>query len=161
WTRASTAPLFIAAREAIVAALKEGPMNVPKLAQKTGKGTSTVKCALHRHLLPNGKVIRTKFGTYALAGTAPRYVSKGDVIVAALKNGPMTFQALAREIACPSSSLSQFLEPLFAKGKVIRTGRGIYALTGSASVFVTTSDAIIKALSKRAMRLGPLVQHIN
>src|SRR5262249_54056444 len=98
WTCAFAAPRFIPAREGIVAALREGPMNVPELARKTGKGKSTVKCALHRHLLPNGKVIRTKFSTYALAGTAPRYVSKGDVIVAALKNGPMAFQALAREI---------------------------------------------------------------
>jgi DNA-binding transcriptional ArsR family regulator len=161
WTRASTAPLFIPARDAIVAALKEGPMNVPELAQNTRKGTSTVKCALHRHLLPNGKVIRSKFGTYALAGSVPRYVSKGDVIVAALKNGPMTFQALAREIGCPPSSLPQFLEPLLAKGKVIRTGRGIYALPGSAPVFVTTSDAIIKALSRQAMTLGPLVRRVN
>jgi DNA-binding IclR family transcriptional regulator len=161
WTRASTGPLFITAREAIVVALKEGPMNVPELAQKTGKATSTVKCALHRHLLRNDKVIRTKFGIYALAGTAPRHVSKGDAIVAALKNGPMTFQALAREIGCPSSSLPQFLEPLLAKSKVIRTGRGIYALRGRAPIFVTTSDAIIKVLSKQGMRLGPLVEHVN
>jgi hypothetical protein len=71
WARADTAPLFVPARDAIVAALKEGPMNVPGLAQKTGKGTSTVKSALHRHLLANGTVIRTKLGTYALADTAP------------------------------------------------------------------------------------------
>jgi hypothetical protein len=58
WARADTAPLFVPARDAIVAALKEGPMNVPGLAQKTGKGTSTVKSALHRHLLPNGRVTR-------------------------------------------------------------------------------------------------------
>jgi DNA-binding IclR family transcriptional regulator len=161
WTRASTAPLFIPAREAIVAALKEGPMSVPELAQRTGKGASTVKSALHRHLLPNGEVIRTKFGTYALAGTAPQYVSKGDGIVAALKNGPMTFQSLAREIGCPPSSLPQFLEPLLAKGRVIRTGHGIYGLPGSAPAFVATSDAIITALSREAMTLGPLVRRIN
>jgi lambda repressor-like predicted transcriptional regulator len=160
WSRASTVPPFISAREAIVTALKEGPMSILELAKKTGKGTSTVKCALHRHLLVSGKVVRTKYGTYALAGTAPRYVSKGDVIVATLKGGPMTFQALAREIACPPSSLPQFLEPLLAKGKVIRTNRGIYALPGSAPVYVPTSDAIISALSKKRMKLGHLVQRV-
>jgi lambda repressor-like predicted transcriptional regulator len=161
WARAGAAPLFVPARDAIVAALKKRPMSVPTLAQEIGKGTSTVKSALHRHLLPNGTVIRTRFGAYALAGTAPRYVSKGDAIVAALKNGPMTFQALAREIGGPPSSLPQFFEPLLAKGKVIRTGRGIYALPRSAPVFVPTSDAIIFALSKKPMKLGPLVQDVR
>ena len=71
WARASTAPLFIPARDAIVAALEKGPMTVPALARDIGKGTSTVKCALHRHLLPNGTVIRTEYGIYALAGTQP------------------------------------------------------------------------------------------
>ena len=97
WARASTAPPFTPARDAIVTALKKGPMTIPALARDTGKGTSTVKCALHRHLLANGTVIRTKLGTYALAGTQPAYLSKGDAIAAALKKGPMTFQALARE----------------------------------------------------------------
>jgi hypothetical protein len=48
----------------------------------TGRGS--VKCAVHRHLLPNGKVIRTKLGTYALAGTASRYHAR------------ITFQVLRR-----------------------------------------------------------------
>ena len=85
WARASTAPHFIPARDAIVAALRKGPMTIPALARNIGKGTSTVKSALHRHLLANGTVVRTKLGTYALAGTAPSYVSKADAIVAALK----------------------------------------------------------------------------
>ncbi|MGD0421294.1 MAG: hypothetical protein ABSA68_17235 [Xanthobacteraceae bacterium] len=162
WARASTAPLFIPARDAIVAALKKGPMTIPELARATGKGTSTVKCALHRHLLANGTVIRTKFATYALAGTEPPYVSRGDAIVAALKNGPKSFRALAREINNPSSSLPQFLEPLLAKGKVIRIKRGIYALPGSTPFYVPTCDAIISALTeKKTMKLGLLVQHVN
>jgi lambda repressor-like predicted transcriptional regulator len=160
WARASTAPRFIPARDAIVAALKKGPMTIPALARDTGKGTSTVKCALHRHLLANGTVIRTKLGTYALAGAAPRYVSNSDAIVAALKNGPMTYQALAREVSTPSS-IPQFLGFLLAKGTIIRTKRGVYALPGSASVYVPTSDAIISALRKKAMKVGPLVQHVN
>ena len=75
WARASTAPLFIPARDAIVEALKKGPMTFPELARATGKGTSTVKSALHRHLLANGTVIRTKFGIYALCrhGAALRF----------------------------------------------------------------------------------------
>jgi predicted transcriptional regulator len=160
WARASTAPPFIPARDAIIAALKEGPMSVPVLAQKASKGRSTVKSAL-RHLLRNGKVIRTKFGTYALAGTEPSYVSRADAIVAALKKGSMSFQALAREINNPPSSLPQFLEPLLAKGTVIRIKRGTYALRGSAPVYIPTRDAIISALSKKPMKVGALVQHVN
>jgi hypothetical protein len=161
WARAGTAPLFVPARDAIVAALKEKPMNVPGLAQKTGKGTSTVKCALHRHLLPNGEVIRTKFGIYALPGTQPPYISKCDAIIAALKKGPMTVRTLARLTCTTLPSLYQFIDLLLANGRIIRTKRGTYALAGTAPVFVTTRGAIIGALSKRAMRLGPLVQHIN
>jgi hypothetical protein len=105
WARADTSPFFVPARDAIVAALKEGPMNVPGLAQKTGKGTSTVKSALHRHLLPNGEVIRTKFGIYALAGTQPPYISKCNTIIAALEKGPMTVPALAHVTCTTPSSL--------------------------------------------------------
>ena len=161
WACASTAPLFVPARDSIVAALKKGPMTVPALARDTGKAESTVKCALHLHLLANGTVIRTKFGTYALAGTQPPYVSRGDAIVTALKKGPMSFRALAREINNPPSSLPQFLEPLLANGTVIRIKRGIYALRGSAPVYIPTCDAIISALSKRPMKVGVLVQHVN
>lgn len=160
WARASTGSRFIPARDAIVAALRTGPMTISVLARHTGKGKSTIKSALHQHLLANGRVVRTKFGTYALAGTAPCYVSNEDAIVAALKNGPMTYQALAREVSTPSS-IPQFLGFLLAKGKIIRTQRGIYALPGSAPVYVPTSDAIISALSKKPMKLGPLVQHVN
>ena len=75
WALASTAPPFIPARDAIEAVLKNGPMTVGELARNIGKHPSTVKSALKRHLLPNGTVIRTKFNAYALAGTAPPYVS--------------------------------------------------------------------------------------
>jgi lambda repressor-like predicted transcriptional regulator len=161
WARASTASPFIPARDAIVAALKKGPMTISVLARDIGKGKSTVKSALHRHLLANGTVICTKFGTYALAGTEPPYVSKGDAIVAALQKGPMTFQALARETRTTPLSLPQFLDLLLAKRKVIRMARGIYALPGSAPAYVPTCDAIISALTKKTMKLGPLVQHVN
>jgi hypothetical protein len=124
------------------------------------KGRSTVKGALH-HLLANGTVIRTKFDTFALAGTAPPYVSKGDAIVAALKKGPMTFQALARETRTTALSLPQFLALMHANGTVIRTGHGIYALPGSAPAYVPTCDAIISALTKKPMKLGSLIQHVN
>jgi hypothetical protein len=161
WARADTGPLFVPARDAIVAALKEGPMNVPGLAQKTGKGTSTIKSALHRHLLPNGTVIRTKLRTLALAGTQPPYISKRDAIIAALKKGPMNVSTLAQVACTTPSSLCQFIDLLLAEGTIIRTKPGIYALPGSAPVYVPTSDAIISALSKKAMKLGPLVQHVN
>jgi predicted transcriptional regulator len=93
--------------------------------------------------------------------TEPPYVSRGQAIVAALKSGPMSFQALAREINCPPSSLPQFLEPLLAKGIVIRTEHGVYALRGSAPLYVPTCDAIISALTKKAMKLGQLVLHVT
>ena len=161
WARASTAPPFIPGRDAIVTALKKGPMTIPALARETGKGTSTVKSALHRHLLANGTVMRTKFGTYALAGTEPPHVSKGDAIVAALKKGPMTFQELARETRTTPLSLPQFLALLHENGTIIRTRRGTYALPGSAPAYVPTCDAIMSALTKKGMKLGPLVQRVN
>jgi predicted transcriptional regulator len=95
------------------------------------------------------------------AGTQPPYVSRGDAIVAALKKGPMSFQAIAREINNPPSSVPQFLEPLLAKGTVIRIGRGIYALRGRAPAYVPTCDAIVSTLTKKPMKLGPLVQHVT
>src|SRR5262249_44649030 len=51
WARASTEPSFTPARDGIVTALKKGPMTIPALARDTGKGTSTIKSALQRHLL--------------------------------------------------------------------------------------------------------------
>src|SRR5262249_7034065 len=155
WARASTAPIFVPARDAIVAVLEKGPMTIPALARDTNKGRSTVKCALHRHLLANGTVIRTKFGTYALAGTQPTYVSKGDAIVAALKKGPMTFQALARETRTTPLSLPQFLALLHARGTVIRTGRGIYALPGSPPAYLPTYAALPSPLPTTTTQLCP------
>jgi predicted transcriptional regulator len=113
WARASTASRFIPARDAIVGALRKGPMTIRALAGHVGKAIPTVNNILHRHLLANGTVIRTKLGTYALVGT------------------------------------------------IIRTKRGVYALPGSAPIYVPTSDAIISALSKKAMKPGPLLQHVN
>jgi lambda repressor-like predicted transcriptional regulator len=161
WARASTAPRFIPACEAIVATLKNGPMSVPQLAQKTGKARSTIKSALHGHLLPQGDVIRTKFGRYGLEGTKPAYISKRDAIIAALTEGPLTLQMLAQAACTTPTSLYQFIDPLIAQRKIIRTKRGTYALARSAPVFVKTCDSIINALNKKAMKLGPLLKHIN
>ena len=75
WVRVSAAQAFIPAREAIVAALGTGPKTVPALAQETGKGISTVKSALHRHLLSDGTVTRSQFGILRVGrgGTAVRF----------------------------------------------------------------------------------------
>src|SRR5205823_6658039 len=54
-----------------------------------------------------------------------------------------------------------FVDRLLKKGTIIRTQRGIYALPGSAPVYVPTWVAIISALRKKPMKLGPLVQHVN
>jgi penicillinase repressor len=52
--------------------------------------------------------------------------------------------------------------PLFgSRAAAISPKRGIYALPGSAPAYVPTSDAIISALSKKPMKLGLLVQHVN
>ena len=90
------------------------------------------KSALQRHLLPDGLIIRTDFGTYALADTASRYVSKGELIIAELAKGPMTFQMLVQETGITPQSLPRFLEVLRAKRKIIRVRRGMYALPGGA-----------------------------
>src|SRR5262249_12396075 len=112
WVRRSPDTLFIAARDAILEALKNGPMTVAALARETGKAIPTIKSALHRHLLPEQKVIRTRLGTYALKGMEPPYISNGEKIVAALAKGSMTFQMLVQETGITPQSLPQFLEVL-------------------------------------------------
>ena len=59
------------------------------------------------------------------------------------------------------SSLYQFIDLLLAKGRVIRTKPCTYALAGTAPVYLPTCDAIISALTKKKMKLGPLVHHVN
>jgi len=159
--RVGTAPSFVVARDAIVTSLKEGPMSVPELAKKTGKSEATITQALQSRLLPNKVVIRTKRGVYALPGIERPYIRKCDAIVAALAEGPMTLSEIAHATCTPYGSLQQFIRPLLAKRKVIRSERGVYALPGAAPVFVTTDDAIIRALRKRPMRLRALAEHIN
>jgi predicted transcriptional regulator len=159
--RVGTAPSFVVARDAIVTTLKEGPMSVPELAKKTGKSEVTITKALQSYLLPNNEVMRTKRGIYALPGTEPSYVSKSEAIVAALKKGPMSISALCQTTSTALGAIYQFIRPLLANRKVIRTKRGVYALPGAAPVFVTTDDVIIRALRKRPMRLPALAQHIN
>ena len=90
-----------------------------------------------------------------------RSVRKCDAIVAALAEGPMTLSKLTQATCTPYGSIQQFIRPLLANRRVIRTKRGIYALPGAAPVFVATDDAIIRALRRWPMRLRALVQHIN
>jgi lambda repressor-like predicted transcriptional regulator len=162
WVRRSSDTPFIAARDAILEALKNGPMTVSALAQQTGKGIPTIKSALHRRLLPNRKVLRTEFfGTYALAGTEPPYISNGEKIVAALAKGRMTFQMLVRETGITPQSLPQFLEVLRAKRKIIRVRRGMYALPGRAQEYVPTSDLILEALDRKPLKRGELERAVN
>jgi predicted transcriptional regulator len=161
WARVGTAPSFVVARDAIVTTLKEGPMSVPELAKKTGKSEVTITNTLQSYLLPNNEVMRTKRGIYALPGTEPSYISKSEAIVAALKKGPMSISALCQTTSTALDAIYQFIRPLLANRKVIRTKRGVYALPGAAPVFVTTDDVIIRALRKRPMRLPALAQHIN
>ena len=73
--------------------------------------------------MPQGRVIRTKHGIYALAGTQPPYISKCDAIIAALKKGPMSGTTLAEETSTTPASLYQFIDLLLADGKVIRVKR--------------------------------------
>ena len=113
-------------------------MTVSALARETGKGIPTIKSALHRHLLANGTVIRTKFGVYAPGwhAIALRFEGQCNHCRAEEKDA-MSFQVLAPEIDNPPSSVPQFLEPLLAKRKVIQIKRGIYALHGRAPAYMT------------------------
>ena len=122
---------------------------------------SSIETALRRHLLPNHQVIRIKFGSYALPGTHPPYIFKRDVILPALETRPMTVAALAQATGSPLSTVYQALGPLLNQGKVICIKHGIYALRGTAPVYVTTRGLIISALTRQPMKLGPLMQYIN
>jgi hypothetical protein len=161
WARTDMAVNFFPVRDAILNALKQGPMTLPMLVRKTGKKIRSIKSELHLHLVPKGEVIRTKYGVYALPGTAPQYVSNKDAIIAALKNGPMTRQAPASEVGSAPLLLHQFIDSLLAKGTIIRTKRGVYALPGTAPVYVTTSDAVMSGLTKKPMKMDALVRHVN
>jgi hypothetical protein len=161
WARGFTEPAFIPARDAVLTALKTGPMTIPALARATGKSAATVKSALQNHLLKNGSVMRSRLGTYALVGRETPYISKCDAIIATLNKGPMNIPALAQLTCTTPSSLYQFIDLLLAKGRIIRTRDRKYALRGTAPVFVPTCDAILRALGKKQMKLGPLVKEIN
>ena len=161
WARTDMAVDFFPMRNAILYALKQGPMTLPMLVRKTDKKMGSIKSELHLHLVSKGEVIRTRYGVYALPGTAPQYVSNKDAICAALKNGPMTRQALASEVGSTPLLLQQFIDSLLAKGTIIRTKRGVYALAGTAPVYVTTSDAIMSGLTKKPMKMDALVRHVN
>jgi len=100
---------FVPARERDRCGPERGPMNVPGLGEKNRQRNFDRQKRLHRHLLPNGTVIRTKFGAYALAGTQPPYISKCDAIIAALKKGPMTVPILAQVTCTTPASLYQLL----------------------------------------------------
>jgi hypothetical protein len=73
----------------------------------------------------------------------------------------MPRQALASEVGSTPLLLQQFIENLLAKGTIIRTKRGVYALPGTAPVYIPTSDAIISALTKKAMKIESMVRHVN
>jgi predicted transcriptional regulator len=161
WARTGTAPPFVLARDAIIAALKEGPMNVTAMAEKTGKSRVTVVKALQSDLLPKNEVMRTGRGIYALFGTEPPYVSKGDAILSGLKTGPMNVSTLCQVTGMARDSLYTFIQLLLARRKIIRTGWGVYALRGAAPLFVTTDEMIIRALRRRSMGTRALVKHVN
>jgi hypothetical protein len=52
------------------------------------------------------------------------------------------------------------LLPAHARRWPARLIFGVYALPGSAPVYVPTRDAIFSALAKKTMKLGRLVQHV-
>jgi predicted transcriptional regulator len=161
WALADVAPASVRARDAIPAALQDGPMTVPELANKTGKAEATIKFHLHERLLPEKIVIRTKLGVYALPDTAPEYVSKRDMILAALKKekGPILNSTLSQETGIPPNSLRTFLAHMRDEGTVIRSGRAAHALPGAAPEYVTTDDAVIMALRAKPMKYRSIIKH--
>ena len=68
---------------------------------------------------------------------------------------------VASEVGSTPLLLQQFIDSLLAKGTIIRTKRGVYALPGTAPVYVTTSDAIMSGLTKKPMKMDALVRHVN
>ena len=72
----------------------------------------------------------------------------------------MSFQALARESITHHRRSPSSLNLCSREAKSSEIKRGIYALPGSAPAYIPTSDAIVSALTKKPMKLGPLVQHV-
>jgi DNA-binding IclR family transcriptional regulator len=60
----------------------------------------------------------------------------------------MTVAALAQATGSPLSTVYQALGPLLNQGKVICVKRGLYALRGTAPVYITTRGLIISALTR-------------
>ena len=73
----------------------------------------------------------------------------------------MTFSDLCQSTSTALDAIYQYIRPLLADRRIIRSERGVYALPGVAAVFVTTDHAIIRALRRRPMRLPALARHIK
>jgi hypothetical protein len=75
--------------EAILAVLAEGPASPDEIRARTGKTVGEIAGGLHR-LKKADKIVPTKRGRYALAGTAPAHVYARDAIEDALYSGEKT-----------------------------------------------------------------------
>jgi predicted transcriptional regulator len=126
---AGTQPPYISKCDAIIAALEKGLMTVPTLAQVT----CTTPSSLYQFidlLLANGRVIRTKRGTLALAGTAPVYVPTCDAIISALTKKTMKLGTLVQRVNRSTKStrsrgtITTVLSRLIKQGTVQQDRRG-------------------------------------
>jgi predicted transcriptional regulator len=118
-----TQPPYISKSEAIVAALKKGPMSISALCQTT----STALDAIYQFIRPlhaSHQVIRTKRGVYALPGAAPVFVTTDEVIIRALRKRPMRLPALAQHINKPPTTVLSALARLKNAGTVKHDGWG-------------------------------------
>jgi predicted transcriptional regulator len=112
-----------AARYAIVAALKKGPMSISALCQTT----STRLDAIYQFIRPQlakRRIIRTKRGVYALPGAAPIFVATDDIIIRALRKKPMKLPELAQHIHKPPTTILSALARLKKAGTVKHEGWG-------------------------------------
>jgi predicted Rossmann fold nucleotide-binding protein DprA/Smf involved in DNA uptake len=118
-----TQPPYMSKSEAIVAALKKGPMSISALCQTTSTKLDAIYQFI-RPLLAKSTVIRIKRGVYALPGAAPAFVTTDDVISRALRKRPMKLRALAQHIDKPTPTVLSALARLKTAGTVKHEGRG-------------------------------------
>jgi predicted Rossmann fold nucleotide-binding protein DprA/Smf involved in DNA uptake len=111
---------YVSADKAILDALRNGGQrNCAELRAQTGKSEGAVHAALHR-LHKAGRIVLTKRGRYALAGSASPHVYARDAINDALRSGNKTMPELIGATGKNYGELWAALKRLMAKGQVVQ-----------------------------------------
>jgi hypothetical protein len=107
---------YVPARKAILDTLgKGGQRSCAELKADTGKSEGAVHAALH-YLHNAGRIVLTKRGRYALAGSAPPHVYARDAISVALRSGKKTIPELIAATGKNYGEIWAALRRLEAKG---------------------------------------------